>query len=129
MNKFANEPIWDDTSSDLDIEPLPRVAADKGDQPELTRAKYRKAFNENKVLRNRITELEGKLEEQEQAWREREEIGNKSGQALVDSYKSRVVQLERGLTWIVNSPSAHPANMVKVAEDALSHAGPDGEQK
>lgn len=25
-----NEPIWDDTSSDLDREPLPRVAADKG---------------------------------------------------------------------------------------------------
>mgnify|MGYP001610158963 CR=1 FL=1 len=47
------------------------------------------------------------------------------------SLKARIVQLERGLTWIVNSPSAHPANMVKVAEDALSHAGPvarDGER-
>ena len=39
--------------------------------------------------------------------------------------------LERALQWIVNSPSAHPGNMVKVAEDGLSHAGPvarDGER-
>lgn len=37
------------------------------------------------------------------------------------SLKARIVKLERALTWIVNSPSAHPANMVKVAEEGLSH--------
>lgn len=37
----------------------------------------------------------------------------------IAALKARVAELERGLTWIVNSPSAHPANMVKVAEDAL----------
>ena len=31
----------------------------------------------------------------------------------------RMREMERALTWIVNSPSAHPANMVKVAEDGL----------
>lgn len=37
----------------------------------------------------------------------------------VAALKARITKLEGGLTWIVNSPSAHPANMVKVAEDAL----------
>jgi hypothetical protein len=34
------------------------------------------------------------LEVQEQAWRDREEIGNESGQALVDALKARVAELE-----------------------------------
>jgi hypothetical protein len=37
------------------------------------------------------------------------------------SLKARIAKLERALTWIVNSPSAHPANMIKVAEEGLRH--------
>jgi len=36
-----------------------------------------------------------------------------------DDGAERIRRMERALTWIVNSPSAHPANMVKVAEEAL----------
>jgi hypothetical protein len=39
----------------------------------------------------------------------------------VASLKAHIVRMERALNWIVNSPSAHPANMVMVAEEGLRH--------
>ena len=53
------------------------------------------------------------------------------GKRTYNEVAEHIRTMERALQWIVNSPSAHPANMVKVAEDALSHAGPvarDGER-
>ena len=38
---------------------------------------------------------------------------------LAETGAERIRRMERALRWIVNSPSAHPANMVKVAEEAL----------
>ena len=37
------------------------------------------------------------FEDHEQAWREREAIGNESGQALVDALKARIAKLEAEL--------------------------------
>ena len=67
--------------------------------------------------------LQQKLEFAEFEWN-RATDGMKERDATIVALKARIVNLERGLTWIVNSPSAHPANMVKVADDALSNAGP-----
>jgi len=35
------------------------------------------------------------------------------------AWTSREIAMRKALRWIVNNPSAHPANMVKVAEDAI----------
>lgn len=54
------------------------------------------------------------------------------GPRTYNEVAEHVRTMERTLQWIVNSPGAHPGNMVKVAEDALSHTGPvarDGELK
>lgn len=98
------------------------------------------AVNSHAALKAHNAELEGKLEAQEQAWRERERIGNECGQALVDSLKARVAELEGALRALrlqaLQSSVNDPANewgleALHQANAALSHAGPvarDGER-
>lgn len=93
------------------------------------------------ALKARNAELEEKLEAQEQVWREREAIGNESGQALVDSYKSRAAELEEALRNAMQRANEGTGDqmglnetiwaMHRIASAALSHAGPiarDGER-
>ena len=73
------------------------------------------------AIKARITELESNEADYESIL----------GPRTYNEVAEHVRTMERTLQWIVNSPGAHPGNMVKVAEDALSHTGPvarDGER-
>lgn len=72
--------------------------------------KSAESFAEELVsLRTRVSELESNEAAYESI------LGPRTYNEVAEHIRG----LERALRWIVNSPSAHPANMVKVAEDAL----------
>jgi hypothetical protein len=91
------------TATLLDRLRLPRV------QDSITET-YAEAADEIERLKARISELESN----ERAYEEI--LGKRTYREVAETIRN----MKRALTWIVNSPSAHPANMVKVAEEGLS---------
>ena len=69
-------------------------------------------------LKARIQELESELASCREC-RAKVDCLSRGAVLVRDDGAERIRRMERALTWIVNSPSAHPANMVKVAEEAL----------